>query len=97
MVTDDGKPKTIIYERRKEMGKFNRRTNTTQFRFSYGKEPRGCGMWGFEVTGTDGQGKYTSEKYFLSGMLGDVKKEAVRRFKKDISGIKRVTEVKVLP
>ena len=73
------------------------KADTTQYQFSHGKEPKGSGLWAFEVTGTDGDGAYTTETYFISGKYGDAKKEAVKRFKQECSAVKEITEVVVLP
>jgi len=50
------------------------RTNTNEFEFSHGRKPKGFGYWALELTGTDGQGRYTSQTYFESGNLAEVKK-----------------------
>jgi hypothetical protein len=73
------------------------RTNVDEYVNSHGKAPRGSGMWAFEVNGTDGDGRYTSETYFISGKFADAKREAARRLKQDVGGVKQVVEVKVLP
>jgi hypothetical protein len=54
-------------------------------------------MWALVATGTDGKGSYTSETYFITGDFGDARKQAAKRFKQDCSGVKRVTEIVVLP
>jgi len=72
-------------------------TNTQQYEFSHGRKPRGEGYWAFRLTGTDGNGRYTSETYFEHGKLGEAKAAACRRMKREIGGVKQVVEVEVLP
>ena len=73
------------------------KTNTERYEFSHGKKPRGKGLWALELTGTDGQGSYTKQEYHESGNLGEAKKQACRRFKNEVGGVKSITEVTVLP
>lgn len=73
------------------------RTNTAEFEFSHGRKPRGFGNWALEVTGTDGQGRYTTEQYFGQGTLAEVKKDVCRRFKDEVGEVKAIVEVTVLP
>jgi hypothetical protein len=53
------------------------RTNTEKFENSHGRKPRGHGFWGFELTGTDGHGRYTTQEYFESGKLTDAKESCL--------------------
>ncbi len=72
-------------------------TDTTKYEFSHGRKPKGYGRWAFEVTGIDGQGAYTTEKYFISGKMSDARKEAARRLKQECSRVVMITRVEVLP
>lgn len=71
-------------------------TNTKQYEYTYGHKPKGQGMWGLKLTGTDNQGRYTTETYFESGKLAEAKKKAIARMKSEIGGVKKVTEIEVL-
>ena len=73
------------------------KTETTQYEFSHGKKHKGYGAWMLEVTGTDGNGSYTTETYQITDKLGDAKKAAVRRMKAEIGAVKNVVEITVMP
>jgi len=73
------------------------RTNTEKYEFSHGSKPKGRGCWILELTGTDGNGSYTTQEYTERGTLSEARKNAVRRFKSEVGGVKEVTEVEVLP
>jgi len=72
-------------------------TNTTEYVNSHGKEPRGRGLWLLKLTGTDGEGRYTDETYMVAGTLAQARKQAVKRMKQEIGGVKTVVGVTVLP
>jgi hypothetical protein len=71
--------------------------NTDTYENTHGHRPRGYGLWALNVTGTDDQGSYTTETYFITGKLTDVKRQAVRRLKSDVSSVRTVTEIEILP
>ena len=73
------------------------RTNTEKYEFTHGRKPRGHGLWALSLTGTDGQGRYTKQEYRVSGNLTEAKKQACRRFKNEVGGVKSIVEVMVLP
>lgn len=73
------------------------RTLTGQYENSHGHKPRGNGGWALRLTGTDDNGRYTSETYFEHGTLSEAKAAACRRMKREIGGVKRIVEVEVLP
>ena len=72
-------------------------TTTGTYENTHGRKPRGYGLWAMNVTGTDDQGSYTTETYFITGKLTNVKREAVRRLKSDVSAVRTVTEIEILP
>ncbi len=72
-------------------------TNTNAYQFSHGRKPKGEGSWMIKVTGTDGQRRYTTETYSCSGTVSQAKKEAVRRMKTEIGGVKQILFVEILP
>ena len=72
-------------------------TTTETYENSHGRKPRGYGLWALNVTGTDGEGSYTTETYFITGKLTDVKRQAARRLKSDVSAVKSITEIEILP
>jgi hypothetical protein len=73
------------------------KTTTGTYENTHGRKPRGYGLWALNVTGTDGQGSYTTETYFITGKLTDVSRQAVRRLKSDVSAVRTVTEIEILP
>ncbi len=73
------------------------RTNTNEYQFSHGKKPRGLGNWCLRLTGTNGQGSYTTETFFVHGLLTEAKRDACRRFKNEVGGVKSIVECEVLP
>ena len=73
------------------------KTNTTEYEFSHGKKPKGNGRWFLELIGTDGNGRYTTYEAQVNGSLGEAKKQAVKQFKAEVGGVKKITEIKVLP
>ncbi len=73
------------------------KTDTTQYEFSHGRKPKGRGMWVLDVTGTDGRGAYTSERYMIAGTLANARKEAARRLKQECSRVVSITLIEVLP
>jgi len=72
-------------------------TNTTKYQFSHGKKPSGYGCWIFNITGTDNQGRYTTATIMASGKLTEAKRVACAEFKQTVGGIKKITEIEVLP
>jgi hypothetical protein len=73
------------------------RTETTKYEFAHGKKPKGYGSWWLKLTGTDCQGRYTTEQYNILGKLADAKKQAVRMMKSEIGTVREVVEIEVLP
>lgn len=73
------------------------KTNTDKYMASHGEQPKGIGFWAFLITGTDGRGRYTSQELQAYGNLTDAKNKAARDFKYGYSGIRRITEIIVLP
>lgn len=71
--------------------------NTESFEFSHGKAPKGRGLWALYATGTDGDGAYTSETYYINGKLSDAIREAAKNLKRDCSRVKAIVDVEVLP
>ena len=63
----------------------------------YGKPPKGFGNWAFDVCGTDGEGRYTSEVVWATGRFAEARKQAVREFKAMVPSVKTVVSVIVLP
>ena len=51
------------------------RVSTTQYRFSHGRDPRGTGLWAFEM-GAHGR---PSETYFAQGTYAQARREATRQ------------------
>jgi len=74
------------------------RTDTSEYENTHGRKPRGFGLWFFELLGTDGQGRYTTETVRVpNSNYGPAKKAAVVSFKAMVGGVKEVVELKVLP
>ena len=73
------------------------RTETMKYEFTHGRKPKGYGSWWLRLTGTDDQGRYTTEQYRTIGTLTDAKKQAVRMMKSEIGGVRRVVEIEVMP
>lgn len=71
--------------------------DTERYEFSHGKKPKGRGAWMFEMTGTDGEGRYTTETLRASGTLTEARRQAVRDFKLRVGGVKEIVNVVVLP
>lgn len=75
--------------------------NTNKYVGSYGKDPKGYGMWAFRIVGTDGQGSYTTlhDCIFFTGTLTAAKREAKQSGITAAKSIGRVRElvIDVLP
>ncbi len=48
------------------------KVNKDQFIFSWGKQPKGLGMWAFEINGRE---------VFIKGLYADARKEAIKMAK----------------
>jgi hypothetical protein len=53
--------------------------NTSEYRFSHGKEPRGTGSWAFSTVKAPVAG--VNEIFWFNGSYGDAKKAARKYFK----------------
>jgi hypothetical protein len=74
------------------------RTDTSEYEFNHGRKPKGRALWAFELTGTDGQGRYTTETIWIHYLnYGPAKRAAVKQFKMMVPAIKEVIEIKALP
>jgi len=71
--------------------------DTECYEATYGKKPKGAGVWFFKVTGTDGKGAYTTDTIRAIGTLGRARSAAMRAFKASCGAVKVITEVEVLP
>lgn len=71
--------------------------NTIAYEGAHGKKPRGWGRWGFEITGTDGNGAWLTETVWVTEKLVNARAQAVSDFTSSCGRVKKVTEVKVLP
>ena len=56
--------------------------STRRFEFAHGRQPRGRGLWGFELEGVE-------ELMFVTGSFSDAKKAAVEAAAK--MGVRRVS------
>jgi hypothetical protein len=72
------------------------RTDTLEFEATWGKKPRGFGLWCFIVNGYDEKGHEQTERFFENGTLTEAKQKACRQFK-GMFDVKRIETVKVMP
>jgi len=70
---------------------------TERYEFAHGRKPKGKGLWFLEMTGTDGNGRYTTFEGCGNGSLAEVKKRVAHEFKISVGGVKRIIECVVLP
>ena len=73
------------------------RMNTAEYEFSHGHKPRGNGYWGFELTFTDGNGRYSTETAWAHGTPSQARAAAWQQVRRTVGGAKTLVECKVLP
>ena len=69
-------------------------TFTNKYRWSHGRNPRGKGMWVFEITFVrQGEYRYTTEEVHSTGMYTQAKRNAIRSFKSrpDVAEVVAIT------
>lgn len=71
--------------------------NTNEFEASHGRKPRGDGYWGFDLTFTDGEGRYSKETAWAHGTLTQARAAAWQQIRRTVGGAKTLVECKVLP
>lgn len=71
--------------------------NTSEFEASHGRKPRGNGYWGFDLTFTDGNGRYCTETRFAHGTMAQARGTAWQQLKSECGSAKTLVECKVLP
>jgi len=71
--------------------------NTSQYEFAHGHKPRGQGFWAFEMTFTDGHGRFSTETVFANGTPAQARKQAWQQLKAECGAVKELVEVTVLP
>ncbi len=73
------------------------RTNTYKYKAAHGKNPRGYGLWYFEILATDNNGAYLTETIGRHGTLSEAKKLAISSLKRMDGRVKSICEITVLP
>lgn len=73
------------------------RISTEKYEFTHGKKPRGFATWFFEMTFTDGNGRFSTETVSSAGTLSEARKLAWHQIKTMCASAKTLTEVVVLP
>ncbi|HNR36105.1 MAG TPA: hypothetical protein PKO36_13050 [Candidatus Hydrogenedentes bacterium] len=72
------------------------RLETSKYENEYGRKPRGYGYWGLQVTGYN-NGAYTTETYFVYGMLSAAVRQAAKNLKAQCGRVTQIFSVEVLP
>lgn len=72
-------------------------TNTHQYEASHGHKPQGDGVWWFDLTFTDGQGRFGSAVVSAPGTLAQARKLAWKNVQSTVGEARKLVEVTVLP
>ena len=67
----------------------------SRYEEAHGKSPSGYGYWGFDVTLTDGTGRYTFEESWAYGNFTQARKDAVKKAESMVNA--KAVAVVVLP
>ena len=73
------------------------RLETNEYEFAHGQKPRGQGCWAFEMTFTDGEGRYSKETVTAYGTMTGARRDAWQQVRRTVGGAKTLVECKVLP
>lgn len=73
------------------------RTNTDRYEAAHGSKPKGFGSWWFEITFTDGAGRYATETHTARGTLAEARAAVVKKVRRDCGAKIEIIEVVVMP